>query len=114
MQRGKVSLGYSWVLPAIVSTYAVAAGLIWFTTASAQQPTAKPPINPNWCSDVPASPPPPHFENKNNPGEWAAIRNTCLNRFDDTCRDMCMAAREMWDRAKKGEFNRPSTSTVNN
>ncbi len=71
----------------------------------AQQPVATPtpaPRNPDWCSDVPASPAPPHFENV--PGEWAAERKMCMNAvgFDSTCMYACQAARELWQRAKTG------------
>ena len=82
--------------------------------ALAQQPAASPapaPLNPNWCSDVPASPPPPHYENI--PGEWAARRKMCLNATGHlawkTCGDICLRARELWQRAKEGTLDQPST-----
>jgi hypothetical protein len=39
--------------------------------------TSGTPAYPNWCSDVPASPPPPNFELT--PGAWAATRKMCMN-----------------------------------
>jgi hypothetical protein len=83
--------------------------------ALAQQTAATPtpaPRNPNWCSDVPASPAPPHFENA--PGEWTAVRNMCMNAVGvtsatSTCMYACRAAREMWQRAKTGGLNQPLT-----
>ena len=60
------------------------------------------PANPNWCSDVPASPAPPHYEN--NPGDWAHTRSQCMKEsgFDIGCIDDCLAARERWAAAKAG------------
>ncbi len=74
-------------------------------TASAQQPPTTVPANPNWCSDVPASPPPPRFT----AAEWASLRQRCTNSTtrDDTCGDMCEGARELWRRAKAGQLNQP-------
>jgi hypothetical protein len=72
-----------------------------------QSVTAGTPANPNWCSDVPASPPPPHFEN--NPGDWAYVRSQCMKKsgFDVSCFNDCLAARERWARAKAGTLNVP-------
>jgi hypothetical protein len=72
-----------------------------------QTTTSGTPANPNWCSDVPASPPPPHFENK--PGDWAYIRSQCMKKsgFDVSCFDDCLAAKERWARAKAGTLNLP-------
>ncbi|MHB8382483.1 MAG: hypothetical protein ACYDC3_09125 [Candidatus Binataceae bacterium] len=58
------------------------------------------PLNPNWCSSVPASPAPPHFENR--PGDWAQIRQGSMNTapIDVGCRDACEAAEELWTRKK--------------
>lgn len=80
----------------------------------AQQPTATPtpaPRNPDWCSDVPASPPPPHYEAENRPGAWADIRRRCINEVgvDSTCMYACQGARELWQRAKDGGLNHPLT-----
>jgi hypothetical protein len=82
--------------------------------ASAQQPTAAAtpaPRNPNWCPDVPASPPPPHYQAENRPNAWAAMRKRCTNAVvtDRMCMDDCGAARELWQRAKDGTLNQPVT-----
>jgi hypothetical protein len=70
--------------------------------ADAQQPTAvstPAPLNPNWCFDVPAFPPPPGLTAE----IWANERQTCMNwrgiGGNSTCRNTCMGAREMWVRA---------------
>jgi hypothetical protein len=57
--------------------------------AGAQQPTPSAPLNPNWCSSAPPSPPPPQFEHK--PGQWAAARQICMNvrKGDKGCEDIC-------------------------
>jgi hypothetical protein len=65
----------------------------------AQQPVATPtpaPRNPNWCADVPASPPPPNFEHS--PGAWAATRTMCMNAKGGEmgCGYICGNARERW------------------
>ena len=80
----------------------------------AQQPAATPtpaPPNLGWCADVPASPPPPHYEAENRPGAWAAIRRRCINEVgvDSTCMYACQGARELWQRAKAGALNQPLT-----
>jgi hypothetical protein len=56
----------------------------------------EPPLNPNWCSDVPASPPPPRFETY--PGTWAEVRNQCTNAVPANmeCIGICEGARELW------------------
>ncbi len=82
--------------------------------AIAQQPTAAPaaaPRNPNWCSDVPASPPPPHYQAENRPNAWADTRKRCMNAVDTDwmCMDTCGTARELWQRAKAGTLNQPLT-----
>lgn len=74
------------------------------------------PANPNWCGDVPASPPPPKFSAK----DWAAERQRCVNEAnvvtDTTCVYICQGAREMWARAKAGTLSlpqdRPDSTTV--
>jgi len=67
---------------AIVILVAIIAALV-AASASAQQPPSATPqatpaalLNPNWCSDVPASPPPPNFEH--HPGEWTEVRQLCM------------------------------------
>jgi hypothetical protein len=54
------------------------------------------PIYPNWCSDVPESPPPPNFEIR--PGDWVAFRSMCMNAKtpDMGCGYICNGARERW------------------
>jgi len=70
-----------------------------------------PNANPNWCSDVPASPAPPHFEL--HPGVWAAIRNACINTApgDRVCSGQCSAAEELWRRAKAGQLGAQQQQT---
>ncbi len=72
-----------------------------------QSTTSGTPVNPNWCSDVPASPAPPHFEN--HPGDWAYERSQCLRKpaADAGCVYACQGARELWARAKAGTLNVP-------
>src|SRR5579862_762096 len=67
------------------------------------------PLNPNWCSDVPALPPPPHYEAANRRGVWTRRRNMCLNRaqHDSTCVYICQSARELWQREKARTLNQP-------
>ena len=53
------------------------------------------PANPNWCSDLPASPPPPNFEIR--PGDWNAIRKMCSSAGAGLgCGNLCSGARERW------------------
>ncbi len=67
-----------------------------------------PPLNPNWCPGVPASPAPPHYEN--HPGDWAAESQLCMNTagFDATCMYLCEGAQERWARARAGTLNQKS------
>ena len=78
-------------------------------SASAQQPSSATPqptpaalLNPNWCSDVPASPPPPYFEH--HPGEWAEARQLCMSasKGDRGCAYACENAEERWSLQKSG------------
>ena len=77
--------------------------------AGAQQPTPSAPLNPNWCSSAPASPPPPQFEHK--PGQWAAVRQICMNvrKGDKGCEDICQTAEDLWNLKKSGRLNQPNT-----
>src|SRR6266404_2539809 len=77
--------------------------------AGAQQPTPSAPLNPNWCSRAPASPPPPQFEHK--PGQWAAVRQICMNvrKGDKGCEDICQTAEDLWNLKKSGRLNQPNT-----
>jgi hypothetical protein len=66
-----------------------------------QLTTSGPPVNPDWCPDVPADTPP---LNKISPGEWASERRLCLNSkssllLDNLCWGRCDAGRELWVRA---------------
>jgi hypothetical protein len=80
---------------------AVAAGADGFKPPTPAPPpqitTESPIVNPNWCGGVPASPPPPHFEN--GPGEWQRIRQECMRTpgfsLGSTCTAECMGAEEM-------------------
>jgi hypothetical protein len=68
------------------------------TPPKPKQPTntSATPQNPNWCSDVPASPPPPNFEIR--PGDWAAFRKMCMNDKSGGmgCGYICSGATERW------------------
>ena len=77
--------------------------------AAARQPTHVAPLNPNWCSDVPASPPPPYFEH--HPGEWAEARQLCMSarKMDRGCMNICGNAEERWSLQKAGRLNQPNT-----
>jgi hypothetical protein len=66
------------------------------------------PENPDWCSDVPASPSPPNFDFQR--GEWAAVRYTCMHkRLDRSCGELCQDAEERWSQKKARLLDRPST-----
>ncbi len=77
--------------------------------ATAPTPTAE---NPNWCSDVPASPPPPGGNFR--AAGWASIRQMCTRQLDftdwETCMHACQGAEELWQRWKEGDFNQPPIS----
>jgi hypothetical protein len=83
--------------------------------AEAQLPPAPTPqatraalLNPNWCSDVPASPPPPNFELRS--GNWASFRQMCMNlSFDMGCVYTCGYAEDLWRLQKSGKLNQPNT-----
>jgi hypothetical protein len=68
------------------------------------------PANPNWCSDVPASPPPPNFET-GHPGKWAAFREMCMNAKGGNmgCGHICGYAEDLWRLQKSGRLNQPNT-----
>ena len=99
---------------AVVIVVAIVAVLME-ANAGAQQPTAAPtlaPRNPNWCPDVPASPPPPHYQAENRPNAWADTRKRCINEANEAdvvCFEECEGARELWQRAKAGTLNQPLT-----
>ena len=65
--------------------------------------------NPNWCSEVPVSPAPPHFDGHY--GTWAAARKRCTSAGRDIyfCGDLCMAAQDLWNMEKKGLLDKPDT-----
>lgn len=67
------------------------------------------PANPNWCSEVPASPAPPHFDGHH--GTWAAARKKCTSATREIylCGDLCAAAKDLWNMQKAGVFNRTDT-----
>jgi hypothetical protein len=87
---------------------ALADGVLGTGPGPAQQPTAAPTPNPNWCSRVPASWTPPKFGD----AEWAEIRQSCVNGTNSyaNCLSACLAARDLWERWKEGDFNHPPTS----
>lgn len=77
--------------------------LLLFVGSSAAQPRPAPtplPQNPNWCADVPASPPPPEFRAP----RWALIWKTCSTGIGDfeNCLQACEAAREQCERWREG------------
>ena len=103
------------VVKAIVIVVTLVAALMG-ASASAQQPASATPQptpaalrNPNWCSQVPASPPPPYFEH--HPGAWAAERQMCMNldKNDRACASICINAIDRWNLQKAGRFNQPDT-----
>jgi len=79
-------------------------------SAGAQQPTPASPHYPNWCSDVPESPPPPNFDT-GHPGHWAAVRNMCMNAKTPEmgCGNICRFAEDLWRMQKSGRLNQPDT-----
>ena len=87
---------------------ALADGVLGTGPGPAQQPTAAPTPNPNWCAGVPASWTPPKFGD----AEWAEIRQSCVNGTNSyaNCLSACLAARDLWERWKEGDFNHPPTS----
>lgn len=111
--RRRASLAHTARVAVTAMILAIAVALT-SARALAQQPVATPtpgPRNPNWCSDVPASPPPPTYDARNYPGAWTAERTRCMNSIgrDITCSDICNGARELWQRAKTGGLNQPLT-----
>ena len=67
------------------------------------------PGNPNWCSDVPASPPPPNFD-YGRPGNWAAFRKMCMSAGAGMgCGYICGFAKDLWRLQKSGRLNQPNT-----
>jgi len=99
------------VVKAIAIAVVVALGAaLTGATADAQQPTAAAPHYPNWCSGVPASPPPPKFDT-GHPGHWAAVRKMCMNAKTPEmgCGDICRYAKDLWRMQKSGRLNQPDT-----
>ena len=99
---------------AIVVFVAIGSALIVANT-EAQLPSAATPkaapaplLNPNWCSDVPASPPPPNFEHHS--GEWTEARQLCMRarKTDLGCANACGDAKESWSQQKAGLLNHPN------
>jgi hypothetical protein len=77
-------------------------------TVTAQPSSAPSPTNSQWCSDIPASPAPPKFDN------WSRVRADCIKgggRAVD-CADACVAARELWKAQREGRLSQapPMTS----
>lgn len=72
------------------------------------QPTPGPLLNPNCCSDAPASPPPPGFDR--HPGDWANVRKMSEAHGDRGCMLLCGFAEELWRRKKAGQINQPNTA----
>ena len=78
------------------------------SSAGAQQSTPAAPLNPQWCSGVPALPAPPNLEQ--HPGDWAVLRNRCMNnRSDLLCAPLCQDAKDRWKQEKAGLLNHPSS-----
>jgi hypothetical protein len=98
---------------AIVVFIAIGSALI-VVNAEAQLPPAAQAtpaalLNPNWCSDVPASPAPPYFEH--HPGEWTEARRMCTSarKADLGCAYICGDARDRWNLKKSGRLNKPDS-----
>ncbi len=74
-------------------------------------PEATPAVTagPSWCTDAPASPPPPGFERR--PGDWANVRKMCgAHMYDRGCMRLCAFAEELWRRKRAGQLNQPNTA----
>src|ERR1700685_232517 len=69
--------------------------------------SAVPTNGPQWCTDAPASPPPPGFEHR--PGDWANVRKMCAAHGDRGCMWLCELALELWSMKKAGRLNQPNT-----
>ena len=80
------------------------------TLGGSPRPTPAALLNPNWCSEVPASPPPPNLEH--HPGDWAALRERCMSTGPDRsglCSELCQDAKDRWKQQKAGLLSQPST-----
>ena len=66
--------------------------------------------NPKWCSDVPASPAPPHYK----ADQWAYMRNQCMKKpgLDIGCFETCAAAKGLWQGAKAATPNATGTPNL--
>ncbi len=95
-----------------MAAVAVIVTALFAASASAQQPTPSSPLNPNWCSSAPASPPPPQFEQR--PGDWAEARQMCMNlpNADKGCGYICQTAKDLWNLQKLGRLNQRSPSPL--
>jgi hypothetical protein len=67
------------------------------------------PPNPKWCSDVPASPAPPKFNQYY--GNWAVTRKRCTSAHRDVrfCGELCQAAQNLWNLKKEGLIDKLDT-----
>jgi hypothetical protein len=89
---------------------ALVGSYLMVSSAGAQQPTPAAPLNPQWCSGMPASPPPPNLEHR--PGDWAVLRKRCMNTGPDRshlCDTLCQDAKDRWKQQKAGLLNHPSS-----
>jgi hypothetical protein len=93
------------------SSIAIVFGAIVFGFAedtrgvNAAQPIPTSSTRASWCSEVPASPAPPHFEPQY--GTWAEANKRCLNVTDnhsnqEECIQLCFAAEDLWNLTKAG------------
>lgn len=56
--------------------------------------SAVPTSSPQWCTDAPASPPPPGFEHRR--GDWTNVREMCGAHMGDRgCMRLCAFAEEL-------------------
>lgn len=92
---------------------ACAIALLMFGGSALAQPRAASPTptpqNPNWCAGI-AAPPGRTYS----AAEWASIRQTCTNKIDPDnfyiCSEACLAAQDLWERWRLGEFKHPPAS----
>jgi hypothetical protein len=104
----------NFVKAAAIAIFIAIGSALMVANAEAQLPPAATPqatpaalLNPNWCSDVPASPPPPNFDYR--PGEWAYVRKMCMAKMSDlSCTGFCRNAEDRWRQQKAGLLNQPN------
>jgi len=105
------------VVKATANVYFLAMGAALIVlNANAQSPAPASPSDTNWCPGVPATPPPPHWENL--PGAWTHTYKACSadrstlsprdrHNRDVQCRNACMGARGSWSTSKNPPSKNP-------